>query len=100
MKYDINEYSGVATISQLHKIIGLFCKTFAKDPYKRDCILQKRPNEYYLQSLPDFECTYNQDARIQRYRETKTQRNRETERHGEPETQGHEGIETQRYKNT
>jgi len=34
------EYSyGVATISRLLKIIGLFCK----EPYKRDYILQKRP---------------------------------------------------------
>jgi len=29
----------VATISSLLKITGLF----AKEPYKRDCILQKRP---------------------------------------------------------
>jgi len=39
---------GVATISRLIKIIGLFCRiklyvTFAKEPYKRDYILQKRP---------------------------------------------------------
>ena len=37
--YSICGY-GVATISRLLKIIGLF---FAKEPYKRDYILQKRP---------------------------------------------------------
>jgi len=31
---------GVATISRLLKIIT---SSFAKEPYKRDCILQKRP---------------------------------------------------------
>jgi hypothetical protein len=36
----------VATISRLLKIIGLFC---AKEPYKRDNFLQKRP--IFLRSL-------------------------------------------------
>ena len=39
MKNKICGY-GVATISRHLKIIGLFC---AKEPYKRDYILQKRP---------------------------------------------------------
>jgi len=37
--YDDTPY-GVATISSLLEIIGLFCK---KEPWKRDYILQKRP---------------------------------------------------------
>jgi len=38
-------YYGVALVSGINKIIGLFCKrvSFAKEPYKRDNILQKRP---------------------------------------------------------
>jgi len=38
------DYYGVATISRLLNIISLFCRvSFAKDPYKRHDILQKRP---------------------------------------------------------
>jgi len=33
---------GVAWFSRIDTIIGLFCKTFAKEPYKRDDTLQKR----------------------------------------------------------
>jgi len=33
-------YYGVASVSRINKIIHV---SFAKEPYERDCILQKRP---------------------------------------------------------
>jgi len=40
---DFSEHYWVALMSRIVKIIGLCGKTFAKEPYKRDNILSKRP---------------------------------------------------------
>jgi len=60
----LHMWGGVATISRLLKIIGLFCK----EPYERDYILQKRP--IILRSLLIVATTYL-SGRTQTHRNTK-----------------------------